>query len=391
MPVRRRPVHSFWRRHGIEVAILIFCCCLWIMYICVHEPQLKTSVMNSLGWTPTELRSSVPPISHYARYDINGYIKAKFDNSCYVPNTDDLSQRVLVDKKTLKTRGCSQQLPQAILTGVRKCGLGRILQFLRFHPNVEMRSELVPLELFSGSYDKGLELYRKQMPYTTEKQLTIERTPEYFVIPHDVPKRIHDEISPRIKIIAVICDPVKRAISEYVQAKARGGESDQQSKVGKTFEETVIEQERQGNVNHLNTIIDSSLYFKHFLRWLQYFPQEQFHLIDSRELIDRPASALQKLEDFLGLPRYFASEHFGDANEKKTGQQCLVFPENICVKPKKNKKRRKRPEVDEDTKQKLYQFFAPYDRSLSDMFKKPFSWSENYGENQGLMKEAPAK
>ncbi|XP_077989856.1 heparan sulfate glucosamine 3-O-sulfotransferase 5-like [Glandiceps talaboti] len=381
MTIRRRVPHSFIRRHGIEVVILIVCCCLWVVYISVHEPHIKRSVLTSLGWEPESIRSKVPPILSQAKYDVNSYIHTKFDNSCYIPNVDDLSQRKLVDKKLLKQRSCEQRLPQAILTGVRNCGLSRVLQFLRFHPYVEMRADLIPLELFSGSYDKNLELYRKQMPYTTEKQMTIERTPEYFVTPHDVPKRIHDEISPRIKIVAVICDPVKRAISDYVQAKARGDDEE-----SKTFEETVLEQEKWGNVNHLNAIIDSSIYFKHFLRWVHYFPQEQFHLIDGRQLLENPDIALGQLEEFLDLPSFFEASHFSRGNKKNpNGPYCLTFPQRVCIKPSKVKSRR-RPEVDDETKQKLYEFFAPYDKSLSDMFKKPFSWSDKLDEEGNLAK-----
>ena len=45
---------------------------------------------------------------------------------------------------------------------------------------------------------------------------------------------------------------------------------------------------------------------------------------------------------------------------------------------------------DDETKQKLYEFFAPYDQSLSDMFKRPFSWSNKLDEDGNLIiEEAP--
>lgn len=52
---------------------------------------------------------------------------------------------------------------------------------------------------------------RRQMPLTTADQLTIEKSPSYFVT-KTAPARVH-ELDPGMKLIVVVRDPITRAIS----------------------------------------------------------------------------------------------------------------------------------------------------------------------------------
>ena len=49
---------------------------------------------------------------------------------------------------------------------------------------------------------------RQLMPATLDGQLTIEKTPSYFVT-RDVPEKVYD-MSPTVKLIVVVKDPVNR-------------------------------------------------------------------------------------------------------------------------------------------------------------------------------------
>ncbi|CAI9725853.1 heparan sulfate glucosamine 3-O-sulfotransferase 6-like [Octopus vulgaris] len=57
------------------------------------------------------------------------------------------------------------------------------------------------------------------MPATFDGQITIEKTPSYFVT-KEVPRRIFN-MSKDIKLIVVIRDPVTRAISDYTQTVSK--------------------------------------------------------------------------------------------------------------------------------------------------------------------------
>jgi [heparan sulfate]-glucosamine 3-sulfotransferase 3 len=54
------------------------------------------------------------------------------------------------------------------------------------------------------------------MPPTLEGQVTMEKTPSYFVT-REVPQRVR-QMNPNTKLLIVVRDPVTRAISDYTQA-----------------------------------------------------------------------------------------------------------------------------------------------------------------------------
>nr|XP_045746231.1 heparan sulfate glucosamine 3-O-sulfotransferase 3A1 [Mirounga angustirostris] len=111
----------------------------------------------------------------------------------------------------------SKQLPQAIIIGVKKGGTRALLEFLRVHPDV--RAVGAEPHFFDRSYDKGLAWYRDLMPRTLEGQITMEKTPSYFVT-REAPARI-SAMSKDTKLIVVVRDPVTRAISDYTQTLSK--------------------------------------------------------------------------------------------------------------------------------------------------------------------------
>lgn len=72
---------------------------------------------------------------------------------------------------------------QAIIIGVRKCGTRALLEMLFLHPQVQKAAGEVHFFDRDDNYGKGLEWYRKKMPYSFRGQVTIEKSPSYFVTP----------------------------------------------------------------------------------------------------------------------------------------------------------------------------------------------------------------
>lgn len=68
-------------------------------------------------------------------------------------------------------------------------------------------------------YDQGFDWYRRQMPFSFEGQVTIEKTPNYFV-DWEVPERVYN-LNSSIRLVLVVRNPIDRAISDYVQLKVR--------------------------------------------------------------------------------------------------------------------------------------------------------------------------
>lgn len=82
----------------------------------------------------------------------------------------------------------SRHLPDTLIIGVKKSGTRALLEFIRLHPDV--RAAGCEVHFFDRHYQRGLRWYRHHMPYTIEGQITMEKTPSYFVT-KEVPQRVH--------------------------------------------------------------------------------------------------------------------------------------------------------------------------------------------------------
>uniref|UniRef100_A0A672FA79 Sulfotransferase n=1 Tax=Salarias fasciatus TaxID=181472 RepID=A0A672FA79_SALFA len=94
----------------------------------------------------------------------------------------------------------SKKFPQAIIIGVKKGGTRALLEFLRIHPDV--RAVGAEPHFFDRFYEKGLEWYRNLMPRTLEGQITMEKTPSYFIT-KEAPRRVFS-MSRHTKLIVVM-------------------------------------------------------------------------------------------------------------------------------------------------------------------------------------------
>lgn len=82
----------------------------------------------------------------------------------------------------------NRQLPDVLLIGVKKSGTRALLEFIRLHPDV--RAAGCEVHFFDRHYQRGLHWYRNHMPPTINGQITMEKTPSYFIT-KDVPYRVH--------------------------------------------------------------------------------------------------------------------------------------------------------------------------------------------------------
>ena len=111
-----------------------------------------------------------------------------------------------------------RRLPRLLIIGVRKGGTRALLEMLNLHPNIAM----VPVEVHFfdkfDNYQKGLDWYRSQMPLSTDGQLTVEKSPSYYVTP-EVPERVY-AMNPHVQLVLIVRDPVTRLLSDFAQIEA---------------------------------------------------------------------------------------------------------------------------------------------------------------------------
>ncbi|XP_016158116.1 PREDICTED: heparan sulfate glucosamine 3-O-sulfotransferase 3B1-like [Ficedula albicollis] len=193
----------------------------------------------------------------------------------------------------------TKRLPQAIIIGVKKGGTRALLEFLRVHPDV--RAVGAEPHFFDRNYERGLAWYRELMPRTLEGQITMEKTPSYFVT-KEAPARI-SSMCKGTKLIVVVRDPVTRAISDYTQTLSKKPDIP-------TFESLTFKNRTTGLIDTSWSAIQIGIYAKHLENWLLHFPIGQILFVSGERLISDPAGELGRVQDFLGLKRIITDKHF---------------------------------------------------------------------------------
>ncbi|XP_026207277.1 heparan sulfate glucosamine 3-O-sulfotransferase 3A1 [Anabas testudineus] len=257
-----------------------------------------------------------------------------------------------------------KKLPQALIIGVKKGGTRALLEFLRVHPDI--RAVGAEPHFFDRNYENGLEWYRDLMPKTLEGQITMEKTPSYFVT-REAPARI-SAMSRDTKLIVVVRDPVTRAISDYTQTLSKKPDIP-------SFESLTFKNRTTGLIDTSWSAIQIGIYAKHLDNWLQYFPMDQILFVSGERLISDPAGELGRVQDFLGLKRIITDKHFY-FNQTK-GFPCLKKAEGSskphCLGKTKG---RTHPNIDPEVVQRLRDFYRPFNMKFYQMTGCFFGWDD---------------
>ena len=173
-----------------------------------------------------------------------------------------------------------QRLPACIIIGGRKCGTRALLEFIGINSRVVKARDEVHFFDEDSNYSRGLEWYRRQMPYSSQDQITIEKTPAYFVT-EAAPDRIQ-AMNESIKLIFIVRDPVIRLISDYAQLNANKKAKGERPL--RSFSQLVFTPEGDVDINFKP--VKTSIYAYFYSRWTEVRLYAQFpsFLISRREL-----------------------------------------------------------------------------------------------------------
>lgn len=291
------------------------------------------------------------------------------DSSGYEVNAADEITRKLQQKGLLSEGGrlrfprTKRRLPQCIIIGARKCGTRALLEFMNLHPMIQKATEEIHFFDDDDNYSLGLDWYRRRMPYSFPGQITVEKSPAYFITP-SVPARIFNMDS-SVKLLLIVREPVTRLISDYAQLASNKARKDRRLA---SFEDLVLQPD--GKVNTGYKAVRIGMYFLYFQRWLRTFPRNQMHIVDGDNLIDDPFSEIQKIEDFLGLDHRVLKKNFYYNDTKgffcvrnETADKCL-----------NDSKGRKHPDVSPEVVKTLRKFYDPHNRHFFRQAGLTFNW-----------------
>jgi hypothetical protein len=250
-------------------------------------------------------------------------------------------------------------LPSALIIGAQRGGTTSLFNYLAQHPDV-----LPPLgkeiHYFDFYYARGIKYYRGRFPYSHRLRggsVTLDATPYYLVHPL-VPQRAA-RLLPRVKLIALLRNPVDRALSHY-QHEVRGGRETLSfaEAIEKESERLAGEEDRLRNEpgyyswnHHRYSYTRRGLYLEQLRRWLQHFPRSQLLVLQSEWLYRDPAAATAAAQRFLGL-RDYRLQRYEDTYQQ--GHYERVMPEELRTK--------------------LTTYFEPHNRALFQFLGEEFDW-----------------
>jgi len=205
-----------------------------------------------------------------------------------------------IDKKTTLS-----QMPNFLGIGAQKAGTTWLHEMLKQHPDIFLPKKYKELMFFDNQiiFNKiGMEGYKHFFKGSQYYRAIGEITPGYlwsseiysneYEIPEfrfKIPQRVKDALGPNVKLIVILRDPVKRAISAYLHH---------------------INKNRIQNWQHIldvgkkHGIIHMGFYYEHLSKWLEYFNRDNF-LIITYEWLFQDQSRIASVFNFLNVNSQF--------------------------------------------------------------------------------------
>ena len=268
-------------------------------------------------------------------------------------------------KKLIK--GYRKRLPDAMIIGCKKCGTTFFNGVLRKHSGVaSQRREVHFYDRFERhdcpTWYRSMGIYRSLMMYSFADQLTMEKTPRYWVT-DCAPEEIH-RMNPHIKLILLVREPACRVVSDYYHEIKRGN-------IKNTTSFTDIMTKRR-RIKIKNFLLRPSLYDVHMERWLRTFPMEQIMIIKNEDLSTKHLPGiLHEVEDYLGL------RHELDVTVSANNTELCITNEigerNICFAMREEGKCKYDDQYGSYLKD-IRKYLQPHIRKFEKIVNREFHW-----------------
>jgi hypothetical protein len=250
-------------------------------------------------------------------------------------------------------------LPSLLILGAQRSGSTSLFNYLVQHPDV-----LPPLgkeiHYFDLHYQRGLNWYRGRFPYAHRLgggTLTLDASPYYLLHPL-APERAA-RLLPGAKLVALLRNPVERALSHY-QHEVRGGREslpferaiEQEAERLSGEEERLRSDPSYYSFNHHRySYVRRGRYLEQLRRWVEHFPRSQLLVLQSERLFADPVGATATVHEFLGV-RPHRLEHYKPFLH---GAYDRAMPAGVRTR--------------------LVEYFEPHNRELYDWLGKEFDWA----------------
>lgn len=256
-------------------------------------------------------------------------------------------------------------LPDFMIIGAQKSGTTSLYNYLVEHPNIARASRKEP-HFFSGeNYLKGRFWYRAYFPTVLQKRfaerkggerfITGEATPYYIFHPH-APRRVRETV-PNVKLVALLRNPVDRAISQYHHEVRRGNETlplaeaiEREPERLEGEREKMLRDESYASFAYqYHSYLARGIYVDQIKAWRDHFPEERLLILKSEDFLAEPAKIVGQTLEFLGMSGMEFEEY---ARLNRGGYS----------------------KIDPGLRERLVEYFRPHNERLYEYLGRDFGW-----------------
>jgi hypothetical protein len=217
-----------------------------------------------------------------------------------------------------------------IIIGAQKAGTTSLFQHLRHHPEIALpAAKEVPYFSDDRLYARGWTAYigklARQDTFADPGRKWGTVTPQYMLggvnrpnrdltagngDERTVPSRIN-KCLPGIRLIAILRDPVERALSHHRMLVMRGDERRSfDDAIGELFQPGALERSRR-RLRETTAYITWGEYGRILAGYFDVFPREQILVVFTEELERAPAELLSRVHEFIGVSADFEPDNLG--------------------------------------------------------------------------------
>lgn len=204
-----------------------------------------------------------------------------------------------------RLRPGARRLPDTIVIGAQKAGTTTLYDALVLNPKVT-GSYFKEVHFFDTDYDRGVDWYALNFPPKSaipDDNRVIEASPYYLFHP-DVPARISN-FDPEAKILAILRDPVARALSHYHHEHRKGFEPIATPREAFAAEAHRMAATKPGEFAHRHySYVSRGLYARQLKPWFDAFGQDGIHVSFLEEVVADRQKAFDEVAKFLEIPSH---------------------------------------------------------------------------------------
>ena len=257
-----------------------------------------------------------------------------------------------------------RMMPDFLLVGAQRAGTTALHRALIAHPAVVPPLFHKGVNYFDVAYYRGPRWYRGHFPVRAiAERRTAGASPQtfeasgYYMFHPCAPERISRDL-PDVKLLVMVRDPVERSYSHHRREVTGGFETEQSFERALDLEEKrlagevdrMLEDPRYESFPHRHhSYLAKSRYVEQIKVLFDLIGPDRVHVVDAETFSAEPGPTYDRMLDFLGLPAFRPAE-FGRWNA------------------------RPRTPLADETRQRLDEYFAPYDAALAELLGRPLSW-----------------